>query len=215
MDGALKEQTREIYDVVAASYARAVPDTSYEAAPDLALVQHMVSELGDRQPARVLDAGCGAGRMMTYLRSLDSSLDVTGVDLSPLMVEEARAISPSADIREGDIEALPFDTDQFDAVLAWYSIIHTRPADLPPIFVEFHRVLRPDGMLLVAFQAGAGERVIRQAYGHEVELRAFLHRTPDVVRALGETGFAPHSQLERTARASERHDQAFILSRYR
>jgi hypothetical protein len=43
-------------------------------------------------------------------------------------------------------------------ILAWYSIIHSARAALPAIAREFWRVLRPAGSVLIAFQAGSGDR---------------------------------------------------------
>jgi SAM-dependent methyltransferase len=59
------------------------------------------------------------------------------------------------------MRALDVATDALGGVVAWYSIIHTPPDRLPVVFSEFHRVLRPGGHLLVAFQVG-DERVHRR-----------------------------------------------------
>ena len=209
MSDALRDQTRLAYDTVAASYAQILPDTSYESPLDLAMIDHFVRQLGGRH---VLDAGCGAGRMMTYLASGCESLTLAGVDLSPSMVERARAGRPEAHIEEGDLAALPFGGERFDGVLAWYSIIHSPPHELAPIFGEFRRVLRPGGLALIAYQAGTGVRDLTHAYGHDVELRAFLHQPPDVEAVLHATGFTVDSRLDRGARAAERHGQCFILA---
>ncbi|KRA25778.1 hypothetical protein ASD65_16115 [Microbacterium sp. Root61] len=143
MDDALTAQTRDAYDVVAAKYAQLLPDTRYEADLDLAMIGHFVQQLGG--PAAVLDAGCGTGRMIGHLHSLGGDLTVTGVDLSPAMLDRARAAHPDTVLLEGELARLPVDDAQFDGVLAWYSIIHTPPHDLDAAFSEFFRVLRPVG----------------------------------------------------------------------
>lgn len=68
----LKSQTRRTYDTVAASYARMLPDTSYEAPLDLAMIDYFAAQLSTN--ASVLDAGCGAGRMLAHLTALSPSL---------------------------------------------------------------------------------------------------------------------------------------------
>ena len=65
--------------------------------------------------------------MITYLSTLRPSLTFTGIDLSSAMLDRARVAHPTAVFVEGDLAALPFDDEHFDAVLAWYSIIHTPP----------------------------------------------------------------------------------------
>jgi ubiquinone/menaquinone biosynthesis C-methylase UbiE len=210
---ALREQTKTAYDTVAAAYAALLPDTSYEAPLDLAMVQHFVDQVTDGRPARILDAGCGTGRMITCLSTLRPSLTFTGLDLSSAMLDRARVAHPTAVFVEGDLAALPFDDEHFDAVLAWYSIIHTPPHQLGSIFDGFYRVLRPGGSLLLAYQAGTGERELSRPYGHEVELRAFLHHTPYVQAALRGAGLMTHTLVDRSARPTERHAQGFVLAK--
>lgn len=213
MDDALKARIRTAYDTVAAAYAEMLPDTSYEAGVDLAMVRHFIEQLEGTGTAQVLDAGCGGGRMITYLRSIDDALALTGLDLSPAMLEQARAVHPNVVFVEGDLAALPFADGRFHGVLAWYSIIHMPPHALAGVLDEFHRVLRPGGVVLLGYQAGTGERSLSRPYGHDVELRAFLHHTPYVEAALRGAGFTVESRLDRSARETERHDQGFILAR--
>ena len=209
----LRDQTKAAYDTVAATYAVVLPDTSFEASLDLAMIQDFVDQLRDGEKAEVLDAGCGAGRMITYLNSLDKDLTVTGVDLSPTMIEHAKSTHPHNVIVEGNLTALPFPDSTFDGVLAWYSVIHTPSHELAAIFDECHRILSTSGLLLVAYQSGSGERMISHPYGFDVELRAFLHQTPLVEAALHTAGFVIQASLDRAPRTTERHSQGFVLAK--
>jgi len=211
MTSAEGEPTRSAYDEVAASYAAMIPDTRYEAAVDLAMVEHFVEAIPVR-PAAVLDAGCGTGRMISYLNSLDPDLEISGSDLSPGMLEQARAIHPQRELVQGDNADLPFADDRFDGVLAWYSTIHTPPHQLGRVYREFHRVLRPNGVLLLGFQAGTGDRRLVRPYGHDVDLTAYLHHTPYVRDALAATGFSTVAVLDRGPRGIEKHAQGFVLA---
>ena len=206
------EHTRTAYDTVAATYAEVVSDTSFEADIDLAMVQHFLSQVGTRRGAHVLDAGCGAGRMLTLLEQLDSSLQLTGIDLAPAMVSHARAHHPTRRIEEGDLALLPFGDADFDGLLSWYSIIHTPAPELPRIVDEFGRVLRPGGPLLVAFHAGTGDRIAEHAYGHDVDLRVRLHGVQLVEDILTAGRFEVGARLERAARPVERNPQGFVLA---
>ena len=211
MTRGLRDQTRLGYDAIAAAYAEWLPDTSYEAPIDLAMIGMLLDLIGD-SPARVLDAGCGTGRMVPHLHGRNPSLAITGVDLSTGMLEQARAAHPGATYLEGELRNLPVADGATDALLAWYSIIHTRHDDLTAVFAEFHRVLRPDGALLVAFQTGSGERLVRPE-GYDVEMRAFLHETGAVEAMLRTLGFGIVARLDRSARPNEAHGQGFVLAR--
>ncbi len=152
MDGeALTEQVRSTYDAVAEVYAARFPSTEPEQLIDLAMVEHFRT-LIPAGGAQVLDAGCGTGRMSRYLS--DRGCHVHGVDLSPGMIAVARREHADISTHVASITDLPFPDAQFDGVLLWYSVIHIADADLPTVFGEAGRVLRPGGVALVAFQAG-------------------------------------------------------------
>lgn len=203
---------RDAYDVVSTTYAELLPDTSCEAPLDLA----MIAEFADRLPPdpRVLDAGCGTGRTIPYLASLGIT-DLTGSDLSPGMVARARAAHPTLEFTAAPLDVLPFEDAAFDGILAWYSIIHTHPDDLPAVAAEFARVLRPGGFALLGFQAGSGDRTISQAYGHDLELSARLHEPDQVASTFTGCGFTADSWARRGPHTSERHPQGFVLLRRR
>ncbi|WP_062464636.1 class I SAM-dependent methyltransferase [Demequina soli] len=213
MDSRRLAQTRAGYDPVARAYAASLPDTSFEAQQDMAMVDRFAGELPPS--ATVLDAGCGAGRMLAYVRSRVAGVTLAGVDLSARMLDEARRADPLAELTVADIADLPYADDSVDGVLAWYSIIHTPSGDLPALAAELHRVTRPGGVVLIGFQSGTGRREIAGAYGHDVALTAFLHRTADVADALVAAGFAIDTVLDREPRTTERHPQGFVLARAR
>lgn len=203
---------RAAYDVVAADYARHLPDTRAETALDLAMVDAFVAAVGPG--AHVLDAGCGAGRMSRHLA--DRGLRPSGLDLSPGMVAMARRDHPDLDVRVGSLDALPQADASVDGVLLWYSVIHTPPAGLAHVLAEAVRVTRPGGHLLVASQSGRGVRDVAPSYrrfGHEVELVRHLHTADDLAGGLAAAGAQELARLVRRAVGTERDDQAVVLAR--
>ncbi|GAA4680369.1 methyltransferase domain-containing protein [Frondihabitans cladoniiphilus] len=84
------------YDTVASTYARVLPDVTFEAPLDLAMIAEFAREARSRSAhgARVLDAGCGAGRMIAHLEHLGIA-EVEGADVSAGMVAEARHVHPT------------------------------------------------------------------------------------------------------------------------
>jgi ubiquinone/menaquinone biosynthesis C-methylase UbiE len=93
-----------------------------------------------------LDAGCGDGR---YLAALAAELPErrAGCDISERILETAAA-RVDADLRQANLEALPFDDGEFDLVLCTQVIEHVLDADLA--VAELARVLRPDGALVIS-----------------------------------------------------------------
>jgi SAM-dependent methyltransferase len=100
-------------------------------------------------PARILDVGCGTGRLTRRLSSEFARSRVTGCDFSQGMLRQARAQGPALALAQGDAQRLPFADHCFDAVVSTEAF-HWFP-DPDAALAEFHRVLAPRGRLLIAF----------------------------------------------------------------
>ena len=201
------DATRATYDTVAEDYARLVTGLDAEGPLDRA----MLADFADRVDGPVVDVGCGAGRMTAYLDGL--GLDVVGIDLSPGMVAVARRSYPSLRFEVGSLAALDRPDGGLAGVLAWYSIIHTSPDELPAVVAELVRVLAPGGHLLLGFQAGADEhRAMTHAYGHTVACDAWLHSPDTVVALLEAAGLVVDARLVREPVGGERRPQASLLA---
>ncbi|MFF0155558.1 class I SAM-dependent DNA methyltransferase [Micromonospora sp. NPDC005203] len=205
---------RRAYDTVAEDYATLLPDTRAETPLDLAMVDAFAEAVTSGGDTRVLDAGCGPGRMSRYLTARGCL--VHGVDLSPGMIVRARRDHPGLMFTVGSLTALPYPDAQFAGVLLWYSTIHTPPAGQARVFAEAARVLRPTGHLLVGFQAGEGTRDLsapyRRHFGHEIRLERHRYTADQVAAEIEAAGLREECRLVRRARGTERDDQAFLLA---
>jgi SAM-dependent methyltransferase len=94
---------------------------------------------------RLLDAGCGAG-LLALLASLRGAR-VAAIDASPALVSIAQQRVPGADVREADLEALPFAAGSFDAVVAVNSLFYAE--DMGAAMRELARVARPGARVAV------------------------------------------------------------------
>ncbi len=107
------------------------------------LVKHAKVHSGQR----VLDVACGTG--VVAVTAGRRGARVTGLDLTPQLLERARENSEIADVQidwhEGDAEALPFEDSAFDVVLSQFGHIF---APRPEVAVaEMLRVLKPGGTI--------------------------------------------------------------------
>jgi SAM-dependent methyltransferase len=96
--------------------------------------------------ARVLDLGCGNG--IPVARELAGRFRVTGVDLSPVQVERARALVPDARFVCADMTAVEFEPRSFDAVVAFFSIINVPVDEQADLFRRIAGWLEPGGWFL-------------------------------------------------------------------
>jgi ubiquinone/menaquinone biosynthesis C-methylase UbiE len=103
-------------------------------------------------PRRVLDVGCGTGRLLRELARLAPRVeDLQGVDPAPSMVAvaaEASAGDPRIQVRQGFAEQLPFDDGSFDLLVSSTSFDHW--SDQLMGLQECARVLEPGGRLVLS-----------------------------------------------------------------
>jgi SAM-dependent methyltransferase len=102
---------------------------------------------GSRGMSRhVLDAGCGDGAFLAFLRRL--GVRVTGLELAESAAARARRRCPDADILTGSLEEpLPFEEEAFDAV--WCTEVLEHLFDVHGAMAELNRVLKPGGLLVL------------------------------------------------------------------
>ena len=114
----------------------------------------LLEELTKRLPkgASVLDAGCGPGTPVT--ERLSPRFKVTGVDISEAQVELARQHLPEAEFICQDMTELAFPDGVFDAVCSYYAIIHVPREEHRPLLQNFHRMLKPSGLVLLCMGLG-------------------------------------------------------------
>ena len=110
----------------------------------------------------VLELAVGTGRNLPHYRD---GVRLTGVELSPAMLEVARAraseLGRDADLRVGDAQALAFPDQRFDSVVCTLSLC-TIPDDRAAV-AEAHRVLRPGGRFLLMEHVRSPLKPIRVA----------------------------------------------------
>jgi hypothetical protein len=179
------DKVRAAYAAVAASYAEQLCDELAGLPFESWLLRRMV-ELADGAP--MVEVGTGPGHVAAFLA--EEGADVTGLDLTPEMVNEARRRYPGGNYQVGDLRRLmrPTTHDGWGAVLAWYSLIHLAASELPAAIASLARPLRTNGWLVLALHAGADVRTVTNWFGHEINLDFVLHDPADTVAIVERAG---------------------------
>jgi SAM-dependent methyltransferase len=109
-----------------------------------------VSRLNVPSGSRVLDIACGSGNLAIPLAR--GGADVTGVDIAPNLLEQARARASAENLKatfdEGDAEQLPYADASFDVVVSMFGAMFAPRPEL--VVSEAARVLKPGGVLAMA-----------------------------------------------------------------
>jgi SAM-dependent methyltransferase len=118
-----------------------------------ALFQEWPARVADAariQPGqRVVDVACGTGVLARGIAvRVGPGGSVVGLDINAGMLAVARRQAPEIEWRQGPAEALPFDSDSFDAVVSQFGLMFFE--DRRAAVAEMARVLRPGGRLVVA-----------------------------------------------------------------
>lgn len=100
----------------------------------------------------VLELGSGTGRPVA--ERLASRYRYLGVDVSAKMVIVARRNVPSGRFLAADMRYVDLPVGGFDAVVAFYSIIHVPRSDHPGLLSQVHAWLRPGGYFVACFSSG-------------------------------------------------------------
>ncbi len=98
--------------------------------------------------AHVLDVGCGAG-IPTAKYLVQRNIDVTGIDISDVMINMAKKNVPNANFFKIDMNNLKFDENTFDGIISVYALFHVPKKNHPSIFKQFYNILKPGGILLI------------------------------------------------------------------
>jgi ubiquinone/menaquinone biosynthesis C-methylase UbiE len=125
---------------------------------------------------RILDVACGSGKQcFIYHKYLDGQADITGGDVSPDLLAQARETNAKAGspIKFLDLnfnQPFPFESDQYDLESCCFAIYYSE--DIPYTIQEMHRVLKPGGRLFTSGPMPTNKQlfydIIREATGKTI-----------------------------------------------
>ena len=185
-------ELQDSYDRIAEEYCKRIFDELAHKPLDRQLLQRLANTV---KSGPICDVGCGPGHVARFLKSCEA--DVFGIDLSPRMIELARRLTPEIQFFEGNMLSLEVADDSCGAIAAFYSIIHLTPEELPKVFLEFKRVLRPRGTLLLAFHVGKENVHEDELWGYKVSLDLRFLESREIEQQLHATGFRVRETIER------------------
>lgn len=142
-------------------------------APELAF-----AAVAEVRPGTVLEVGCGPGEASERIRR-ELGSEVVAIDISPRMVELARA--RGVDARLGDVQALDLPDASADCALAAWMLYHV--PDVDRALAELARVLRPGGRLVAVTNGRSHLQELRALLGAEFPTRTFSDENAEALLA--------------------------------
>ena len=145
-----KEEVRQMFDSIAGSYDFLNHALSLNI--DKIWRRRLIRHLRNYNPKKILDVATGTGDLALAALRLDPEM-VTGVDIATGMIEigrqkiKARGEEKRVELIEGDSEDLPFQTGDYDAVMAAFGVRNFE--DPQKGLNEMSRVLKPGGVIAI------------------------------------------------------------------
>ncbi|WP_232661182.1 class I SAM-dependent methyltransferase [Pseudonocardia sp. TRM90224] len=190
------DAVRDSYDRVADKYVEMVATTGLgdvRSHPWLrAAMDAFADTAGKLGP--VLDVGCGPGQVTAYLA--ERGVDVSGVDLSPRMVEHARRLHPRCTFSVGSATELDLAEGSLGGVMGWWSLFNLPRDILPEVLSTFARSLVPAGQMILATHVGDDDLARTEAYGGvPVTWTTYQWRPEQLVGLIEEAGLKLVAEL--------------------
>ena len=124
-----------------------------------------ISEFLDLLPqkATILDAACGAGRYIPYL--LEKGHSILGIDQAQGMLDCAKEKFPDVPFERVGLQEMDYQ-EHFDGAICMDAMENVSPEDWPLVLANFHRALKPGGILYFTAETmeNADEDEVRQAF---------------------------------------------------
>ena len=180
-------EVREGYGEWVRTYERTVQDEM-----DLRLLERLRT-VDWNAPGAALDLACGTGRIGAWLARRAPGAEIDGIDITPEMLERARAKQVYRTLRLGDITATGLPDAAYGLCLQ--SLADEHLPDLAPLYREAARLLHPGGAFVLAgfhpqfLMAGIPTHYDRAA-GESITIRSYVHLLSDHVKAAHAAGFA-------------------------
>lgn len=122
------------------------PAKLYKNSRDVTLISELLCPTDGE---RILDAGCGYGRIAKVILDSTSTAKVFGVDMSSSMISYASNwLAPRFEGYVANLESLPFPNEAFDSIICNAVIMHVKNEEA--VIQELSRVLRPQGRLVLS-----------------------------------------------------------------
>lgn len=181
------------YDAIAEGYAEKFTGEHEKKPKDRELLQKFCQIIGNRKP--VWDFGCGPGQTTGYVHNL--GIEISELDISGKILEQARKNNPGIRFQKGNILDLEFNDNSVAGVVAFYAIVHFTKKQIIRALSEIFRVLKPGGLLLITFHIGDGTVHIKKFLNKKINIDFMFYNPDYILSCLSNTGFKKIEITER------------------
>jgi len=126
-------------------------------------LKYALQTIKDDQDGTILEAGCGAGRLLRYFH--ERSFNIVGIDYIQVAIEKLKIADETLNVHVADIMNLPYDDQSFQYILA-FGLYHNFEKDIDKAIQETFRTLKKGGKVCASFRADNIQTRLTDWYAH-------------------------------------------------
>lgn len=143
-----KSDVKKVYQSQAKKYAEFAPDSFSWRYLEKPLIDKLFSK-NLKKSAKILDAGCGTGRLLSYLtKSKVQPKNITGVDFSPEMLSVAKENNPKVKLIQSDLSLFK-SSGKFDLIICTHVLHYLNKMSYKKTLENFYQLLNPSGRIFI------------------------------------------------------------------
>ena len=177
-----------VKEQIARQFSRAASTYDEVAQLQCAMADRLIEQIPVDQTGKLVDFGCGTGYALEQISKF-TELELSGIDIAPGMIEQARKRLRGTNLEVGDIEQSRFADRSIDVALSNAAL---QWCDTRIAFAEMARVLKPDGLFLASTFGPGTLAELKHAWQIIGDRRPRVHEFPspkDLVDCLKAAGF--------------------------
>ena len=161
-----KKQVEQMFDTISGNYDDL--NRVISMGSDVKWRKKVIKMVAERNPESILDIATGTGDLAIKFASLSQATRIVGLDLSEGMLSVAnnkvagKDLSTTIEFIQGDSEALPFETESFDAITVSFGIRNFE--NLEKGLSEIYRVLKQNGIFVILETSVPNKTPFKQGY---------------------------------------------------
>jgi len=141
--------------------------------------------------SRILELGCGPGNIVRYFLEHRIDLQITGIDLAPEMIKNAKLINPKAEFEVLDIREADKIKTQFNVVVGAFCLPYLSFDDLLNFFSNIKNLTTNDGLVYLSCMEGKREQsgFEKTSFTGDGEIYIYYHQRNNLEKLLVDNGF--------------------------
>lgn len=195
------------FDTYAKEYTQKWGDVS-NSAKELILVASMLPN-----NANIIDLACGPGNVSGYIKSLRSDVHITGIDISPNMIDIAKTKLPKEKFCVADIKKYSLEKDFYDCVICAFGLPFLTETEIEKLLQNIFNSLKKDGIAYLSAMKGDLEGFEKTSFSADTQICFVYHKREFLDAAIRKNAFTIVEYTEKKLYDTNETDMVYILKK--